>query len=147
MSVSPAEQKPVKIKVHTTIRDGNEKETFELTTFGRYYEKSGSTFLQYEEVMEEGTIKSIVKISEEETLILRSGAVKLRMVFRMNKKLRGRYETPFGTMEIMTRTKRLAHSYDEVSKKGGIDLLYDLNMQGSHAGTYHLEISFEEEKV
>ncbi|MDZ5471769.1 DUF1934 domain-containing protein [Bacillus sp. 31A1R] len=136
----------MKIKVHTSIRNGNEKETFELTTFGRYYEKNGSSFLQYEEVMEEGTIKSIVKVSEEEVLILRSGAVSMRMVFQKEKKLRGRYETPFGQMELTTRTKRLNHSYNEETNKGLVDLLYELNMQGSNAGTYHMEITFEEEK-
>ncbi|MFE8701892.1 DUF1934 domain-containing protein [Cytobacillus sp. FJAT-54145] len=146
MSSSPAEQKPVKIRVNSSIRNGDSKETFELTTFGRYYQKDDSFYLQYEEVMEEGTIKSIVKVSEKETLILRSGAIKMRMVFQMYKKLKGRYETPFGTMEVITHTNRLAHTFNEDSKKGNLDLLYDLNVQGAHAGTYHLEIHFEEEK-
>jgi uncharacterized beta-barrel protein YwiB (DUF1934 family) len=134
------EQMPVKIKVNTTIWNNGEKETFELTTFGRYYEKNNSFFLQYEEVMEEGTVKSIVKVSENETLILRSGAVNMRMVFELNKKHAGRYETPFGTMGISTRTKRLAHDITE--QKGAIDILYELHMQGSIAGTYHLEIGY-----
>ncbi|WP_306461672.1 DUF1934 domain-containing protein [Robertmurraya kyonggiensis] len=143
LSGTAVEHKPIKIKVTTTIWDGDQKETFELTTFGRYYEKSGSTYLQYEEVMEEGNVKSIVKVSKDETLILRSGAITMRMVFEMNKKHLGRYETPFGTMGISTRTKRLAHSFG--AHNGAIDILYELHMQGALAGTYHLEISYEEE--
>lgn len=140
LSGRPLEQKPVKIKVNTTIWNNGEKETFELTTFGRYYEKSNSVFLRYDEVMEEGTVKSIVKVSENETLILRSGAINMRMVFEMNKKHVGRYETPFGTMGISTRTKRLSHSLEP--QAGAIDILYELHMQGALAGTYHMEITY-----
>lgn len=144
LSGRPASQKPIKIKVNTTIWNNGEKETFELTTFGRYYEKSEAFFLQYEEVMEEGNVNSIVKISKSDILILRSGAINMRMVFEMNKKRIGRYETPFGTMGISTRTKRLA--YDIEATSGNVDILYELHMQGALAGTYHLEIQFKEEK-
>lgn len=144
MSERPNSQKPIKIKVNTTIWNNGEKETFELSTFGRYYEKNDAFYLQYEEVMEEGSINSIVKISTDETLILRSGAVSMRMVFEKNKKRLGRYETPFGTMGISTRTNRLAYNIEDTA--GNLDILYELHMQGALAGTYHLEIQFKEEK-
>lgn len=136
----PLEELPVKIKVKTTIWNNGDKETFELTTFGRYYEKNDSVFLQYEEHLEEGEVKSIVKVSHEAALILRSGAINMRMVFAKNKKQAGRYETPYGTMGLQTNTKRLVH------EKGLLDILYDLHMQGGLAGTYHMELTYEEEK-
>lgn len=136
-------EKSAKIKVKTTIWNDGQKETFELTTFGRYYEKGESIFLQYEEFLEEGSVKSIVKVSEHEALILRSGAVNMRMVFVMNKRQAGKYVTPYGTIGIETRTKRLACKKEASS--GAVDILYDLHMQGSIAGTYHMEIVFEEE--
>nr|WP_318247611.1 DUF1934 domain-containing protein [Bacillus infantis] len=142
---SPAEQTPVKIKVKTDIRTGGSKETFELTAFGRYYKKNGSRFLQYDEENEAGTVKTIVKMAEGEALILRSGAVKMRLPFRMNKKMRGSYEMPFGTMEMLTLTKGLSQSFEDGSGTGSFDLLYEMKMQGSQAGTYHLAITFEEE--
>jgi uncharacterized beta-barrel protein YwiB (DUF1934 family) len=46
---------------------------------------------------------------------------------------------PFGTFETMTRAKRIERS------AGLIDILYDFSMQGSPAGTYHLEITFQED--
>ncbi|MCP1160838.1 DUF1934 domain-containing protein [Bacillus infantis] len=143
---SPAEQTPVKIKVKTDIRSGGSKETFELTAFGRYYKKNGSRFLQYDEENEAGTVKTIVKMAEGEALILRSGAVKMRLPFRLNKKMRGSYEMPFGTMEMLTLTKGLSQSFDDNSGTGAFDLLYEMKMQGSQAGTYHLAITFEEEE-
>lgn len=140
-------QMPVKISVKTTIRNGQDHETYEFITFGEYIQKTSSVFLRYEEITEEnGNIQTTVKIAEGEGSILRNGAVKMRLTFQKNKYLTGSYETPYGTMEMETRTSRISHMFNENARKGEIDLLYDLKMQGSHAGTYHLLISFEGEK-
>ncbi|MEH7343257.1 DUF1934 domain-containing protein [Bacillus sp. JJ1532] len=146
MSTRPAEQMPVKIKVKTDIRDGHSKDTFELIAFGRYYIKENARFLQYEEAMEEGMAKTIIKVSDKEGLIMRSGAVRMRLPFIMNKKLKGSYHTPYGVFEIETMTKRLDHQFNEQTGNGSIDLLYELKMQGASSGTYHLSITFEEEE-
>jgi uncharacterized beta-barrel protein YwiB (DUF1934 family) len=128
---------PMKIKVKTTI---DEQETFELTVFGRYYQKENASYLQYEEVLEEGTVRTIVKMAPDSALILRGGAVKMRLPFQLNVKQRGSYELPFGVFETMTLAKRIVHS------EGLIDILYDFSMQGSPGGTYHLEITFQEDE-
>ncbi|ETI69846.1 DUF1934 domain-containing protein [Neobacillus vireti] len=128
---------PVKINVKTTI---DEQETFELVVFGRAYRKGDAFYLRYEEVHEEGTVRTIVKVANEEALILRSGAVKMRLPFRLHTELRGSYEMPFGTFETITMARRIEH------KEGLIDILYDFTMQGSPAGRYHLEITFQEDK-
>lgn len=141
----PTEQLPVKITVNTTIRNGQEKETYEFTTFGHYYKKTNAIFLRYEEYMEEGAIKTVVKISGQEGSILRNGAVNMRLPFYKNKSLTGSYESPYGILEMKTSTTRINHEFNEDVRKGEIDLLYDLKMQGSHAGTYHLSIHFEED--
>lgn len=130
----------VKIKVKTTIHQQGGKESMELIVFGRFVQKDGASFLKYEEVLEEGTVRTIVKAAPGEALILRGGAVKMRLPFRLHKKLRGSYEMPFGVFETMTLARRIEHS------EGLIDILYDFTMQGSPAGTYHVEISYEEER-
>ncbi|MDQ0271757.1 DUF1934 domain-containing protein [Cytobacillus purgationiresistens] len=145
MSIGPVEHVSVKIKVKTDIRNGKDKETFELTAFGRYYKKDTSRFLQYEEAMEDGKIKTIIKMSDNEALILRSGHIKMRLPLKMNKKLRGSYETPYGVFEMVTLAKRMVHIFEEESRAGSIDLMYEMKMQGSQTGTYHLAITFEEE--
>jgi uncharacterized beta-barrel protein YwiB (DUF1934 family) len=130
---------PMKINVKTTIHQQGGKEVYELALFGRYLEKDGAVFLKYEEVQAEGTVRTIVKVAGDEALILRGGAVKMRLPFRLHKKLRGSYEMPFGSFETMTLAKRIEHS------AGLIDILYDFSMQGEPAGTYHLEITFQED--
>lgn len=131
---------PMKINVKTTIQQHDSRETIELAVFGRYMQKDGATFLKYEEALEEGTVRTIVKVGLEEALILRGGAVKMRLPFRSHKKLRGSIEMPFGVFETTTFARRIEHS------EGLIDILYDFTMQGAPSGTYHLEISFEEDR-
>lgn len=146
MSNSPAEQIPVKIKVHTSIQNGEEKETFELITFGRYYQKNSSSYLLYEENSEEGQLKTTIKLTDHEMLLMRTGSIKMRMLLEAQKSHHGSYTTPFGELKIVTETKELRNKWDEQTNKGSIEVLYDLIIQGSTAGTYQLQISFEEEK-
>ncbi len=147
LSTTQKDQIQVKITVKTAIHDGKRKETFELITFGKYYKKENARYLQYDEVLEENMppVKTTIKISAEDGLIMRSGAVKMRLPFKMNKRLRGQYTTPYGELDITTLTKRLHHQYDEHTKAGSIEVLYDLSMQGTYTGTYHLEVNFNQE--
>jgi uncharacterized beta-barrel protein YwiB (DUF1934 family) len=145
VSTGPADQIPVKVTVKTAIYSGSEKETFELTTFGRYYKKASSSYLQYDEVMEEGDVHTTVKITGNEVLILRSGAIKMRLHFLLNKKTPGNYKTPYGLLETSALTKRLETDFNEEKQEGHVDLLYDMAIQGSNAGTYHLTINYKEE--
>lgn len=133
---------PVKINIKTTI---DEQESIELVVFGRYQQRDKAAFLQYEEVMDEGNVRTIVKVTDQDALILRGGAVKMRLPFRMDQELIGSYELPLGLFDTTTRTHKLAHTYENGT--GQIEIHYDFSFQGSHAGTYHLEIRFQEERT
>lgn len=132
---------PVRINVKTTI---DQDETYELQLFGRYFVKENASYLHYEEAMEEGSVRTIVKIASNEALILRSGAIKMRLPFELNRKLNGSYEMPFGHFAITTKAKSIEHSYEKGS--GVINILYDFTMQGSPKSTYHLQITFQEDQ-
>jgi uncharacterized beta-barrel protein YwiB (DUF1934 family) len=164
LQTSTAEQIPVKINVKTTIHQGDgfkpavtagtiEKvkkaettETYELIAFGRYKKTASAVYIRYTEAMEVGNIDTTVKITDKETLILRNGAIKMRMIFHPGHQVSGTYHTPHGLMEIITDTKTLQYSFNEKTNEGQISLQYDLSMQGALAGTYDLEIKFKEER-
>jgi uncharacterized beta-barrel protein YwiB (DUF1934 family) len=131
---------PVRVNVKTTIDEG---ESYELMVFGRYFEKDQASFLKYEEAQEEGSVRTIVKWSGEDMLILRGGAVKMRLPFRLNKKLNGSYELPFGVFETTTMARKMAITMEKGS--GYVEIEYDFAMQGEHAGRYRMEITFQEE--
>ncbi|HJV17463.1 MAG TPA: DUF1934 domain-containing protein [Bacillales bacterium] len=133
------------INIKTTIFQDNRKEIIETNATGRFYLKEQASYLQYEEESAGGSIRTIVKLAEEEVLILRSGAVKMRMPLILNKEVKGSYELPFGQFETAAIAKKIKHSFDFESGAGYINLRYDFSLQGSHAGTYDLEISFQED--
>ena len=146
LSNDPTGSMPVKIKVKTTIQNGQEAETYELTTFGQYYQKMNASYLRYEEYLEEGTVKTVVKVSGGEGSILRKGALDMKLSFKKDQTLPGRYKTPYGIFDIHTSTSRLSYEFDESRNEGFIDILYNFKIQGSQAGTYHMLITFEEEE-
>jgi uncharacterized beta-barrel protein YwiB (DUF1934 family) len=146
VATRPADQSPVKVKVTTAIDDGQQKETFELTTFGRYYKKGSSSYLQYDEMMEDGTVHTTVKIKDREVLIIRSGAVSMRLHFRLDKRTPGNYQSPYGLLQTEADTRRMDIDFNVESAEGNIDILYEFIIQGSPAGTYQMNIDYKEER-
>lgn len=137
----------VTINIKTTIfhEDGNE--VIEASSRGCFYQKKSASFLQYEEEGEAGLTRTTIKIAKDEALILRSGAIKMRLPFVLNQEMKGSYELPFGKFPIASFAKRIEHAYFAESGKGRIDIRYDFTMQETAAAhTYHLEITFQEEK-
>jgi uncharacterized beta-barrel protein YwiB (DUF1934 family) len=140
------ESTPVKIHLKTNITIGDESDAFELVSFGRYYEKGDAFFLKYDEVQEEGTTHTIVKVTDEQALILRSGAVKMRMLFNEEEEMSGSYESELGTLLLTTKTKKLSHTKNLNKTEGDFNLSYELMMQGSSVGDYEMSINFKEEE-
>ena len=147
LSPRQTEQIPVTIQIKTVIQQGNDTETYKLTAFGSYQQTATAVYLRYEEEMDVGNVKTTVKVSDTETLILRNGAVKMRMVLRPGIEVSGTYHSPHGIMETIITTHKIDHSFNQQTNQGIINLTYDLSMQGTLAGTYHLEIKFKEEQV
>ncbi len=149
MTISTNTQLPVKINLTTNIRSGNEEETFELLAFGQYYEKGNSIYLKYDEVQEEGTVHTIVKLEDERAVILRSGAVKMRLTFQENHDNNGSYESQLGTLLLVTKTEKLVHKQTKDQESSNINgrfhLKYELEMQGSIVGDYEMIIQYKEE--
>ncbi|XJZ27179.1 DUF1934 domain-containing protein [Bacillota bacterium Lsc_1132] len=136
----------VKMNVKTTISQQNSSETFDAAAVGRFYHKGETFYLKYEEMTEEGSIRTIVKATKEEALILRNGAVTMRLPFTLDSKKSGYYEVPFGKFATSTFTKKIEHQYQTESGTGYIQLVYDFSVQGTDAGTYELHITFQEEE-
>lgn len=143
MSIS---ERLVKLNVKTTISQQESSETFEVAAVGHFYQKEDAIYLKYEEMTEEGRIRTVVKAAKEEALILRNGSVTMRLPFALNSKKNGYYEIPFGTVKTSTFTKKIDHHYQAECGTGYIQLVYDFSLQGSDAGTYVVQINFQEEE-
>lgn len=138
-------QTPVKIHLTTKIRLDGEEDTFEMILFGYYYRKKNAVFLKYDEVQEEGTVHTLVKVDDEEATIFRKGIINMRMKFRLNEQKDGSHASEYGSLLLSTDTKKLALQERADKCEGTINLGYDLYMQGTHAGKYDMEIQYREE--
>ncbi|WHY81673.1 DUF1934 domain-containing protein [Siminovitchia fortis] len=138
-------QTPVKIHLTTNICLDGEEETFEMILFGQYYRKNNAVFLKYDEVQEEGTVHTLVKVDDEEATIFRKGIINMRMKFRLNEQKDGSHASEYGSLLLSTDTNKLAHHEYDDKCEGKINLGYDLYMQGTHAGKYDMEIQYREE--
>lgn len=136
---------PVKIRVKTDVAHEGENEAFELSLFGQLFKKDGSTFLKYDEVQDEGVVHTVVKLADASALILRSGALKMRMIFEEGRQLNGSYESQYGTLLVTTDTQAFTHHTTNTGT-GRAELVYKLLMQGDAVGTYTMNIQYELEE-
>ena len=133
----------VNIKLISTIRpiDG-ESESYEMWLTGQLLEKAGSMYLKYEEVQEDKTIRTTMKLGNEQALIMRNGAVKMRLPLNIIEQQMGHYESELGSMPLVIDTKEMTFTKQAVS--GDFHVQYDLLMGGQSVGNYTLDITFTE---
>lgn len=145
MALTAEAEIPVKIHLVTKIRLEDEEETYELVVFGHYYKKNNKIYLTYEEVQEEGTVRSVVKVDGNEATIFRKGVIDMRLKFRLNEQKSGSHMSEFGSLLLSTNTRGIFHKESTEKCEGTVKLQYDLFMQGAHAGEYDMEINYKEE--
>ena len=133
----------VKIKLVSSITPlEGDVETYEMWLQGAFIEKAGSPYLRYEEVQEEQSIMTTIKLASEKALILRSGAVKMRLPLNIDQLEAGHYKNVLGEIPIGIQTNTL--NFDGAQKSGQFTANYDLLIDGNSVGNYVLEIHYQE---
>ena len=138
--------KTVKIKlVSSIIPTEGELEQYEMWLEGSCVKKGGSHYLRYEEIQEELKIQTTIKLHEESSFIMRSGGVNMRLPLNPGIRENGHYESPFGSLPIVTDTQQLASEVTlEEKVSGRFKTQYDLIIGGNSVGQYALDIQFTE---
>jgi len=133
----------VNIKLISTIRpiDG-ESESQEMWLTGQLLEKAGSLYLKYEEVQEDKIIRTTMKLGNERALIMRAGAVNMRLPLNIMEQQTGHYDSEFGSMPLVIHTNKMMFLKKVIS--GDFHVQYDLLMGGQSVGNYTLDITFTE---
>jgi uncharacterized beta-barrel protein YwiB (DUF1934 family) len=138
---------PIRLKQVTDIRDGFRKETVVFETNGLYYLKGNIVYLTFDENQEAGKVKTVMKITDEEVMVLRSGAIHMRHVFRKSEETVGNYQSPYGNWTMKTKTDNIQYRYSEKAKKGQLFLSYILELQHEQVGRHTMTITFREEQA
>lgn len=118
-------------------------EGIEVTTTGSLYDKNGSLFLLYDEVMgeDEADIShNRVKIERNplQITITRNGAVATCMTFCEGYVEQSTYGTPYGNMVMEIRTKEI--HFEEGEEGFHINIIYDLVMDYDYASSSKIQI-------
>lgn len=140
---------PVKVKFATEIKRGLEKEHVAFEANGLYYIKDTASYLTFDETINHTAIKTTLKISSEEILIMRSGeALAMQQKFRRKERTTGLYQTQFGRFDMVTDTENIEYQWNEKSGRGRLFVTYLMQLQGDREGMgrHSMTIHFKEEK-
>lgn len=133
----------VDIQLHSSIQHpGQKKDSVKLNVTGQRIVKNGTSYLQYEEQHDGQTIQSTIKLGYDEALIMRSGAVKMRLPLTVGKRRDGQYKTDQMALPLVVKTKKL--QFNEEEQSGSFKVQYDLHADGSLLGRYELSITYAE---
>ena len=137
--------RPVRIRLHSSIQHpGQDKETHDLQATGRVIEKSNTLYLQYAEEQDGNEIKTLVKMGKEEALIMRSGAVTMRLPFAIGGERPGDYGSGPANMKLLVKTNQLEFMAKSDRANGRFNVNYELHAEGSLLGTYEITITYSE---
>ena len=103
-------------------------EKIETIMPGSYYEKNGSHYVLYDEIMEgfSEPVKNRIKFGEHALELTRSGAVNVHRIFEENRKNMTSYNTPYGNILIGIDTRKI-HITQE-SDRIVVDVEYALDV-------------------
>lgn len=123
-----------------------EPEVIELVTHGTMEFRDGGWDITYEESELTGLegVTTTFRVEPGRVILDRTGALRSNMVFREGVPHESLYQMPFGA--LMLTVKATSVFFDIVPDGGVIDLVYDIDIENTHAGVidYHLDIRAKE---
>lgn len=133
--------KPIQIQLTSVIRYlESEAEKYEMWLEGHLTEKRGAYYIRYTEEQEAGSITTMIKITDDTALIMRSGAVMMRLPLQKDVPQAGHYNSDAGQMPLAIDTQALEHDI----ARGQFTTTYELAISGQKVGSYTLTINYTE---
>lgn len=129
------------IRGRQAYRD-QEPDVIELVTEGTLEYRNGGWDIQYEESDLTGLagVTTTFRVEPDQIVLTRTGRLHSQMIFREGEHHESLYQMEFGALMISVCASRI---FVQLGRDGGmIDLVYDIDIEQSTAGTvdYHLDI-------
>jgi len=123
---------------------GGKKDTIELITEGKLYDKDNAKYLVYEETELSGMegCTTTLKLQEDKIVMRRYGRATSELVFQKGKRYTSNYSTPYGNFRMEILTKKLEYNLDHEAK-GNIMVKYEISLQGLSEGINDLDIEIK----
>ena len=136
---SNKEGRNVDVRLQSTIRHaGQAADKHELSAAGTLIEKAGKTYLQFTEDLNGQQVRTTVKLEEGDALIMRNGAVQMRLPFSIGEMRPGTYGSGPATFDLLVKTSRLEVGADKFTAH------YELHGEGGLLGKHELTITYTE---
>lgn len=137
----------MKKDVIITIRGLNdfedaEKDSIELVTSGRYYEKNGSYYVSYEESELTGLGKTTttLKVERSRITVMRFGETQTHMIFEEGQKHISYYDMGFGAFTVGVSTRSIDNSLGIHGGKLKIDYAMEINNAVASENAFYMDI-------
>ncbi|MDR3241848.1 MAG: DUF1934 domain-containing protein [Lactobacillaceae bacterium] len=135
----PEDTKTIEIHLTTSIKQGDEFETFTFDETGSLTNKDGAIYIRYVE-HGETTVPVTLKVNLDQTLLLnRDGQSKLHLHLDPKQTLTTHYLTQLGMITLKVRTQNLEIDL----ANGSIRANYELLQGETVTGSYTLDLTFE----
>jgi uncharacterized beta-barrel protein YwiB (DUF1934 family) len=129
--------KQVEMQIVTTMRKLGQ--TIEQTCLGKLGQKGTEWVLLYKEDLGDGqVVTATIKVESGKATIIRTGAVRMRQEYVIGRWTEGKYDGPFGSMWMETKTERIEFTGDLFA------LHYRLKLNGEDMGRYDVRIELRD---
>ncbi|WP_339252024.1 DUF1934 domain-containing protein [Sporosarcina sp. FSL W8-0480] len=138
---SNSEGRNVRVQLQSSIRhDGQTADNHELTASGILIEKAGKTYLQFEENTDGQQVRTTVKLDKPDALIMRTGAVQMRLPFTVGEIRPGTYGAGPATFDLFVKTTKLEVTENRFTAH------YELHAEDALLGIHEMTIHYTEGK-
>ncbi|WP_052461897.1 DUF1934 domain-containing protein [Sporosarcina koreensis] len=134
---------PVTINLKSEIRHpGQDTDFMELELAGTITEKGGRRYLRYEEKQNAETVRTTIKLDPEDAVIMRTGAIRMRLPFAPGGTRPGTYANGPLALDLHVVTNELLLTEDH--DRGEFRVSYDMHAEDGLLGHYELTITYAE---
>ena len=135
--------KDVLIKLISTQNDGEDSESTELITRGKFGREKDGYIIEYDETEATGYAGSKTKIkafdSGRKIAMERTGSTQSTLIAELGKKHHCQYGTPYGDFMVGVNTKEIKKELD--SGGGQLDFSYVIDINSSFVGDFRIFVN------
>lgn len=135
---------PINIKLETSIVQNEHRQNFLYESVGQAVQVGSHWYLRYEEKAESGEhFQVMFKLCSDGAVHLtRQGSLRTKFRFVPGEITETSYQTSYGTMLLLTKTKYLQLEFSELPLAGKLQLAYELSTGEEILGNYQLFLEF-----
>ena len=135
--------KEVMVTISGLQMAGEDDDAIELVHIGEYYERGGTHYVRYDELLEDITepVKNTIKIRSRRLEVQKKGPVTANMVFEEGKTQSSTYAVPYGSFLIETFTNSVQLRKEESLIE--VCASYRLEINGAHCADCDIRVKIE----